>query len=69
MNRELFNKNQRERRADLKARGICVDCQFEPVDPAEEGKPAHVCCRTCLEARRTRFKASVPAPFSMGRLL
>jgi hypothetical protein len=47
MTREYF----RNRREQMKARGICVDCQKRPV----EGE--HVCCGLCLEARRVRERA------------
>jgi hypothetical protein len=69
MDKETFNKNQKARRAALKEQGICVDCQDQPVKPAERGKPPHVCCAFCLEARRNRWKTSAPAVASIGRLL
>ena len=58
MDRNAFNKTQRAIRAQLKAKGICVDCRDQPVKPREAGKPAHSCCATCLDARSNRWKAS-----------
>lgn len=53
MTREYFKK----RRAAMRAKGICVDCQLRPVQygTARQGK-LHVLCTTCLEARRERYR-------------
>jgi len=44
------------RRARLSKKGICVDCQIDPVKPgvSRQNKP-HRCCETCLQARRDRW--------------
>lgn len=60
----------KERRAVLKAMGICVDCQVEPAAKAEPGKKPHVCCENCLKQRRDRWingrvGASLPFTGSM----
>jgi hypothetical protein len=52
--KEMFNRTQRVARAELKGKGICVDCRVQRVKRADPGKPPHVCCETCLEARRNR---------------
>ena len=73
MDKQTFNKKQKEARADLKAMGICVDCRCQPVKPAEPGKPPHVCCASCLDARKSRVAASTARRFFVagptGRLL
>jgi hypothetical protein len=62
--RDEFNSYMKARRAELKAKGICVDCQDKPVKQPEEKKKPHVCCESCLEARRARWKAKAPSlPF------
>lgn len=64
--REAMNKYMAERRAELKERGICVDCQKARVSPPPAGQRPHVCCDTCLEARRSRWRANrrvIPLPF------
>lgn len=63
---EEKKRYMRLRRAGLKRRGICVDCQREPVKPGERrpGKK-HILCESCLQQRRDREKsgrrrASIP---------
>lgn len=51
-----FNETQKQARAILKLRGICVDCRVLEVKAAQPGKKPHVCCESCLEARRSREK-------------
>jgi hypothetical protein len=61
-----FNKYMKARRAALKEKGICVDCQDQPVKPPEPGKRPHVCCVDCLQARCDRERVrdkSLPLPF------
>jgi hypothetical protein len=49
----------KERRARLRAEGICVDCQDEEVKPdPEHPEKKHVVCDTCREARRKRLAKS-----------
>jgi hypothetical protein len=62
------NKYMKERRARLRAEGICVDCQKEEVkpDPAHPEKK-HVTCETCRGDRRIRMansKKQSSLPFS-----
>jgi hypothetical protein len=45
-----------KRRAELKAKQICVDCQSEPVKKAKPGKKPHALCENCMEARRERAR-------------
>lgn len=52
--RERLNKYMKGRRAELRDRGICVDCQTDPVKPCEPGKKRHVCCKSCLRQRSDR---------------
>jgi hypothetical protein len=46
--RDDLNEYMKQRRAMLKEKGICVDCQQSPAQ-----KP-HVCCQCCLDQRRDR---------------
>jgi len=62
MDRDEFNKRQKQRRAELKEKGLCVDCGYEPVQPQELGKPPHACCGFCLQARRSRWKSGGAMP-------
>jgi len=50
MPRTKKNEYMRQRRAALKLRGICVDCQNTPA------KARRVLCDFCLEQRRDREK-------------
>jgi hypothetical protein len=52
VNRQWYREYMRNRRAKLKAEGICVDCQNTP---AETGRTL---CGGCLHDRRTREKAA-----------
>jgi len=61
MTREEFNWDQKTRRADLRARGICVDCGKGKAHVDEKGK-RHVCCDVCLAARRIRSRNSSKPP-------
>lgn len=61
MTREEFNEGQRARRADLRARGICVDCGRGKAHVDEKGK-RHVCCDVCLQARRDRQREGSKPP-------
>jgi hypothetical protein len=61
MTREEYNTEQRARRADLRARGICVDCGKGKAHVDEKGK-RHVCCDVCLAARRKRAKEGKKPP-------
>lgn len=60
------------RRAELKAKGICVDCQSDPVEPAKPGKKPHTLCKTCLAQRRDRAadararNLTLPLPLTYG---
>ena len=65
MPRTKKNEYMRQRRAALKARGICVDCQNTP---AKEGRTL---CDFCLEQRRVREKLrgmTLPLPFPIAGL-
>ncbi len=65
MSREEYNRAMRERRADLKARGWCVDCGKHParrMPPGEVVKRPPTLCETCAEARRVRAKCGVMPP-------
>lgn len=58
--RKHMNGYMKERRARLKEKGICVDCQSSPA------KKPHVCCDFCLGQRRDRERvrrSSLPLPF------
>ena len=46
--RDKLNKYMKSRRAALKEKGICVDCQNTQT------KDGHVCCTFCLDQRRER---------------
>jgi len=57
--RAHLNKYMKERRARLRAEGICVDCQKNEVKPdPEHPERKHVTCGTCREARRKRLANS-----------
>ena len=71
----LTSKQKRyakKRRAEMRARGICVDCQKNPIKPPESSSAAgsggakklrpHSCCETCLQARRTRWHEGTMPP-------
>lgn len=49
--RAHMNDYMKQRRAALKLKGICVDCQSSPA------KKPHVCCEFCLQQRRDRHRA------------
>jgi len=61
MTREEFNCEQRRRRAALRARGICPDCQKNRAHVDAKGK-RHVCCEACLVARRERQRNAAKPP-------
>jgi len=61
MTREEFNAEQRLRRADLRARGICPDCGKGKAH-VDEKRKRHVCCEDCLEARRVRSRNGSKPP-------
>lgn len=61
MTREERNAEQKSVRADLRRRGICVDCRKEKAHVDEKGK-RHVCCDGCLEARRDRQRNGSKPP-------
>jgi hypothetical protein len=54
---------QKLRRARMRERGTCVDCQQRPAKPGRNlrGKP-FTCCETCLQARRDRSNAGAMPP-------
>ena len=54
--RRHMNSYMKQRRAELKEKGICVDCQNTPA------KKDHVCCEFCLAQRREREKSRVTGP-------
>jgi hypothetical protein len=62
---EKQRRYMRDRRARLRDRGTCVDCQQRPAKPGKNrsGKP-YTCCETCLQARRDRYhEGSMPPLF------
>ena len=61
MTREEFNREQKARRADLRARGICPDCGKGKAHTDEKGK-RHICCDPCLKARRDRYRNGKTPP-------
>lgn len=61
--RRYLNKYQKTRRATLRQKGICVDCQKNKVPPPEsETARKHVCCESCRRARRERWSAAKLQP-------
>lgn len=62
MTRAEYNEEQRARRADLRARGICVDCGKNKAHVDPETKKKHVCCDACLQARRDRYREGSKPP-------
>lgn len=52
------NKYMKERRAKLRAEGLCVDCQKRKVHANKKTKKQHVLCKICLAVRTTRLEAS-----------
>ncbi len=52
------------RRADLRARGMCEDCGKGPIKPgfSQQNKP-HRCCETCLQARCDRWATAAMLNF------
>lgn len=61
MTREALNTYMKNRRVDLRARGICVDCGKGKAHVEEKGK-RHVCCDVCLQARRDRWREGSKPP-------
>jgi hypothetical protein len=54
--RDHMNEYMKQRRAALKEKGVCVDCQSAPV------KKPHVCCDFCLGQRRERERVRRSSP-------
>jgi hypothetical protein len=67
-----FKTWMQNRRADLRAAGMCVDCGKLPVKPgvSHRGKP-HSCCQNCLNARseRQKIRRMVQTNFGVGAAL
>jgi hypothetical protein len=61
MTREALNTYMKDRRARLRAQGVCVDCQKNKAHVDEKGK-CHVCCDVCLAARRARWRNGAKPP-------
>jgi hypothetical protein len=62
MKREEYNAEQKRVRADLRRRGICVDCRKNDAFVNPETRKVHVCCSDCLEKRRDRCKNGPKTP-------
>jgi hypothetical protein len=54
--RAKLNTYMSKRREEMKAKGICVDCQSEPVKKAKPGRKPHTLCENCMEQRRDRAR-------------
>lgn len=52
----------KDRRAELRRRGICVDCQRSKVHVNEKTKQPHSLCKDCLQARRDRWRNGSKPP-------
>jgi len=61
MTREEFNREQKRRRAELRAKGTCPDCRKNKAHVDAKGK-RHVCCEPCLVARRDRQRNGTRPP-------
>jgi hypothetical protein len=60
---EHQKRYMKNRRRELRDRGICVDCQERHAKSGENryGKP-FVCCEQCLQARRDRYHNGAMPP-------
>jgi hypothetical protein len=60
---EHQKRYMKNRRANLRARGICVDCQKNAAKPGVNGRgKPFVCCDDCLQQRRTRWHDGAMPP-------
>lgn len=62
MTRDTLNTYMKDRRAKLRADGICVDCQKNKAHVDPETKKRSVLCEDCKRARRDRWRNGSKPP-------